>query len=493
MEANGRCAGNFLLCVEVTWLVIRLNYERLLAFSTLFGLAAACLFAPAATESMRSPAAGATAVSQPSAAPCSPLPPPTGPTITVTTEADLRYQAQHAAPGTTILVAPGTYNLQDAVYVTVNNLTIRGATGNRGDVILDGGGMLTWTHTHIIAIFADDVTIADLTLRNGDEHGVSVNGSDRPILYNLHILDTGYQLVKVNPVGDGSEDGLLACSRLEYTTTSPEDYTHGISAHNAHRWTVRDNEWRRIRTPNQVPAPAILFWSGSSDTIVERNLLVDCYQGIAFGNASHDAGDHTGGIVRNNMIYASLPHDSVIEMVHASGWLVAHNTALLLNPDGGLTWGMEARFSDSSGTFAYNLTNMDIWLDRDGATGSGVGNVTDAQSDWFVAAADLHLAAGTTAVIDQAAPLAAVPDDYDGFPRPYGPAPDIGADEYVPPFIPSHFLYLPWGGGGGGGGGGGTPLHPRPVITALKAQGTLPHMVQISKRSAPAFFGMKGA
>ncbi|MBK8935411.1 MAG: glycosyl hydrolase 53 family protein [Chloroflexi bacterium] len=31
------------------------------------------------------------------------------------------------------------------------------------------------------------------------------------------------------------------------------------------------------------------------------------------------------------------------------------------------------------------------------------------------------------------------------------------------------------------------------LITALKAQGTLPHMVQISKRSAPAFFGMKGA
>lgn len=31
------------------------------------------------------------------------------------------------------------------------------------------------------------------------------------------------------------------------------------------------------------------------------------------------------------------------------------------------------------------------------------------------------------------------------------------------------------------------------LITALKAQGTLPHMVQISKRSALAFFGMKGA
>jgi len=362
---------------------------------------------------------------------CPPLAPPTGDTVTVSTEADLRYQAANAAPGTTILVSPGTYNLQDAVWVQQDGLTIRGATGGRDDVILDGGGMLTWSHTHVIAINADDVTIADLTIRNGDEHGVSVQGSDRPTLYNLHILDTGYQLVKVNPVGDGSEDGLLACSRLEYTTTSPEDYTNGISAHNAHRWTVRDNEWYRIRTPGNVPAPTILFWSGSSDTVVERNLLVDCYQGIAFGNASHGAGDHTGGVVRNNIIYASQPHDSVIEMVHASGWLVAHNTALLLDPDG-VTWGMEARFADTSGTFAYNLTNMDIWLDRDGANGSGVGNVTDAQSSWFAdaASADLHLVGAATAAIDRAATLAQVSDDFDGDTRPIGAAPDVGADEY---------------------------------------------------------------
>jgi len=375
---------------------------------------------------------------------CPPLPPPAGPTVTVTTEVELRHQAANAAPGTAILVSPGTYDLQGAVWVQHDGVTIRGATGNRADVVLDGGGMLTCSHTHVIAINADDVTIADLTIRNGDEHGVSVQGSDRPTLYNLHIVDTGYQLVKVNPsttdelsalrtspIGDGSEDGLLACSRLEYTTTSPEDYTNGISAHDAHRWTVRDNQWYRIRTPNNIPAPTILFWSGSSDTIVERNLLVDCYQGIAFGNAAHVAGDHTGGVVRNNMIYASQPHDSVIEMVHAAGWLVAHNTALLLNPDG-VTWGMEARFDDTSGAFAYNLTNMNIWLDRDGANATDTGSITDAQSSWFVepATTDLHLVDVATAAIDHAAPLAQVNDDYDGDARPIGAAPDVGADEY---------------------------------------------------------------
>ncbi len=363
---------------------------------------------------------------------CPPLPPPSGPTVTVSTESNLRYQAQNAAAGTTILIQPGTYYLTDIIHIVHNGITLRSSTGNRGDVILDGGGMLATGRYHVVLIEADDVTVANLTIRNGDEHGVSVNGSDRPKLYNLHIKDTGYQLVKVNPIGDGSDDGLLACSRLEYTTTAPTDYTNGISAHNAHRWVVRDNQWYRIRTPNNAPAPTILFWSGSSDTIVERNLLVDNYQGIAFGNASHGPGDHTGGIVRNNFIYASKPHDSVIEMVHATGWLVAHNTALLLNPDGGITWGMEARFSDTSGTFANNLTNMPIWGDRDGAGGILSGNITNASSSWFVlpSAGNLHLKATASAAINHATLLPQVTTDIDGDTRPIGSAPDVGADEY---------------------------------------------------------------
>lgn len=365
---------------------------------------------------------------------CPPFPPPSGTTVTVSSEETLRHQARNAAPGTTILIQPGIYNLTDIVHIVNERITLRSSSGNRDDVILDGGGMLASGRYHVILIEANDATIANLTIRNGDEHGITVNGSDRPTLYNLRILDTGYQLVKVNPVGDGSDDGVLACSRLEYTTTAPTDYTNGISAHDAHRWVVRDNQWYRIRTPHNAPVPTILFWGGSSDTIVERNLLVDNYQGIAFGNASHGAGDHTGGIVRNNFIYASLPHDSVIEMVHATGWLVAHNTALLLNPAPGLTWGMEARFSDTSGTFAYNLTNMSIWNNRDGAQASLVGNLTNALAGWFVlpSAGDLHLNASAIPAINAAASLPQVTSDIDGEARPIGPAPDVGADEYQP-------------------------------------------------------------
>jgi hypothetical protein len=405
---------------------------------------------PALTKPAPPPEPTATPVAAPSrrpsaSGPCPPLPPPAPPTVAVSSEAALRAQAYGAAPGTTIVIAPGLYPMQDVLHVVNDGISLRGETGNRDDVILDFGGM-EGGHFGIL-VEADDVTVADLTVRNANDHGVSIQGRDRPVLYNLHIQDIGDQLVKVNPHVDGvngSDDGLLACSRLEYTTTAPDSYTNGISAHKAQRWVVRDNVWYRIRTPTNDPVPTILFWSGSADTVVERNLLVDCYQGVAFGNADHGSGDHSGGVVRNNMILASLPHDSVIEMVHATGWLVAHNTALLLNPDG-VTWGMEARFDDTQGTFAYNLTNMEIWLDRDDAQGSGVGNLTAAQGDWFVDAAggDLHLVASAAPAIDGAVTLEQVPDDFDGDARPIGIAPDVGADEMGAPAVDVRPFYLP--------------------------------------------------
>lgn len=360
---------------------------------------------------------------------CPPLPPAAGLVQSVDSESELRDLAYNAAPGTTLLLAPGVYQMQGFLHVHVQGLSIRSASGQRSEVVLDFGGMQDGYFG--ILVDADDVTLADMTIRNAHDHGVSIQGVDRPVLYNLHILDTGDQLVKVNPEGDGSEDGLLACSRLEYTNSAPDDYTNGISAHLATRWVVRDNEWLRIRGLNDATGPAILFWSGSSETVVERNWLLDCYRGIAFGNPSHSGVDHIGGVVRNNMLAFTLPHDVAIEMVHASGWLVAHNTAMLLDPAPGLTWGMEARYAESDGVFANNLTNLDIWADRDGASATQDGNRTDAQAAWFNHAqnGDLHLRPDVLQAIDQAASLALVSDDFDGQSRPAGSAADIGADE----------------------------------------------------------------
>jgi len=372
---------------------------------------------------------------------------PSDPTVTVDTEASLRAQASGASNGTTSLVAPGVYDMADFVHVANDGISLRGSTGNRDDVVLDFGGMTTG-HFGVM-VSADDVTIADMTIRNAADHGVTIQGVDRPTLYNLHITDINDQLVKVNPLGDGSEGGLLACSRLAYTTTAPDGYTNGISAHNAHGWTVRDNTWVRIRTSTGTPVPAILFWSGSSDTVVERNALIDCSQGIAFGNASQAGVNHTGGIVRNNLIYAQQPHDVMIEMVRSTGWQVGHNTVIGLNPAPGLSWLIEARYPESHGTFVNNLANMAVWTDRDGAAGTSVDDVTTAETSWFVAGApgdaedvDLHLTAAAGDAVDVAERLSWALLDLDGDLRPGGGLADAGADESGPLTLRSR-LFVP--------------------------------------------------
>jgi hypothetical protein len=74
-------------------------------------------------------------------------------------------------------------------------------------------------------------------------------------------------------------------------------------------------------------------------------------------------------------------------------------------------------------------------LARDGAIATQSSNLTNAQASWFVNAAsgDLHLVSTATSAIDQVNAPTGVTDDYDGDPRPIGPASDVGADEYGTP------------------------------------------------------------
>jgi hypothetical protein len=119
---------------------------------------------------------------------------------------------------------------------------------------------------------------------------------------------------------------------------------------------------------------------------------------------------------------------------------VLNNTVLL---SGTYPNAIEYRWIATSGVeIRYNLTDAAI-ISRDGASGTVANNVTNAQAGWFVNAVggDLHLATTAIAAIDKAQSHPDVPVDYDLGTRPAGPAPDIGADEYVvntPPTAPGN-------------------------------------------------------
>lgn len=368
------------------------------------------------------------------------LPDATGLVINVASQAALQAAVENLQSNTTILIAPGTYQLSSMLHVhDVNNVSIRGASGNRDDVVLVGRGMTNSNFgdvpSAILVRNAENVLIADLTIRDVWYHCISLNaGAERPLLHNLHLVDAGEQFVKSNPDdnGGGVDGGIVEYSLIEYTTNAPTDYTNGIDIHTGDGWTIRDNVFRNIRAPaGQLAGPAVLAWNGSRNTVTAGNLFLNVQRAIHYGLLNGDTADHSGGSIHNNFIYRSSSQDGDlgIGVFNSPNTDVLHNTVIL---SGTYTNAIEYRFAGSSGLIiANNLTDGAI-VGRDGAAASVSSNMTSAQPDWFVdaAAGDLHLAATAPAI--DAALSAGTLFDYDGQSRPSGPTADVGADEFGP-------------------------------------------------------------
>ena len=416
-----------------------------------------------------------TAVSpQVSTAHCQPLPAATGTTTSVATVAELENAVNTAVSGETVLIADGVYNL-NGVYLRIDvpNVTLRSASGNREAVILDGNHITT----EIIQVVASNVTVADVTLREAYNHPIHVMTTDagntlNTLIYNVHIIDPGEQAIKINPAADGTypDDGVIACSHIELTDAGRpfirnNCYTGGIDAHQAEGWVIRDNLIEGFWCSNGLSEHGIHLWRGCRDTLVERNTLRENARGIGFGLAesgdartytdnpcpSANAGyvDHYGGIIRNNFVFASdaglfsseYGFDCGICLWQACGAQIFKNTvASTQAPFSSIEW----RFDNTDIELRNNLVSHNL-RDR-GGTAVLSHNLQNAPLSLFVDGANgnLHLMSTAFAAIDQGLTLPQVTDDVDGDARPYGPAPDLGADELdAPPFEPTNWVYLP--------------------------------------------------
>ncbi len=395
--------------------------------------------------------AAATAIQYQAASQCPALPPPLGRVVHVATAAQLQDAVRHVASNTTILLADGTYDLAATlVFRGVRRVTLRGASGRRDAVVLRGRGMSNPAHgavPHLVAIYdADDLTVADLTLRDAYYHLIQIHGEDGPQrsrFYNLRLVDAGEQFIKGSTDGARpdrlyADGGEVACSAFEYTDRARSGYTNGVDLLAVAGWTIRDNVFRRIRAPRgQLAGPAVLVWRNSTDTVVERNRIIDCDRGIALGLSLPDrhtrdgdrTWDHQGGVIRNNFVSRTGAGDVGISVNFARGFRILHNTVILGRT---FPWTIEYRFTGSRGIAANNLTDGPI-LARDGGEAELRGNLTRATAAWFIApaAGDLHLSPAAGAAVDRAVPVAGVADDIDGDVRPSGPAHDVGADERV--------------------------------------------------------------
>ncbi len=355
--------------------------------------------------------------------------PDSGQRITVSNAAELVNATQQAngSGNRTIVLEDGTYSLDEMLWISGNNITFRSRSGNRDAVIIRGQGM-DGDVSHIFNVPGDNFSVADMTIGWVANHAVQIHSdSDNPVIHNVRFVDTGEQMLKVSfRSGDStsSDNGLVEWCVFEYSAgIGPQYYIGGIDAHQAHNWVVRNNVFMHIRSPeSDLAEHAIHFWSESSNTLVEKNIIINCDRGIGFGLG--DRG-HSGGMIRNNMAHTT--RDVGIGLESASGTAVYNNTVFTENYMNSI----EYRFGRTQGlSIINNLTNASI-TSRDGGSATVAANVTNARASWFANAGggDLHLVTTEPTVVDQGQSLSNVSQDIDCEMRPKGGGYDIGADE----------------------------------------------------------------
>ncbi len=356
--------------------------------------------------------------------------------VRVADVASLEAAVDRLEPGTTILLANGRYPLRRWLPIQQPDVVIRGQSQDRSQVQLIGPGVDERQVGVALSVAAPRVTIADLTISRVGYHAIQVRGelgADAVSIHNVHLIDTGQQLIKGSMGGDGRgpHRGRVACSTLEYTDHAPSDYTNGVDVLGGDEWTVRSCVFLRIRGPESNgwrAGPAILFWKEATNTVIEGNLIIGCYRGIALGlnprPESSDGADHRGGVIRRNIIWTrDTWADESIEVNACPNVLIEHNSILTA---GQLPWAIKVRFPQTTAEVRNNLANRPIVV-RDGATAVQNANLNDARAEWFRDAkrGDLHLAGPDLPPID-----AGVPANRDDSST-SGKAPDIGAYEYT--------------------------------------------------------------
>lgn len=361
-----------------------------------------------------------------------------------------------------IVIAPGTYDLASVAFpngvdgrltvgrfgaAPISHIQIRGATGNPADVVIQGAGMLDPVAPFGIQVFtASDVLIADLSVRNVYYHAIAVQGDQGAHdirLYHVRLSDAGQQIVKGVPGADDVRieysELFLANGAVNHPEGSPPGscYTNAIDGVGADRWIVRDNLIHDIRCQDlSLAGPSILLWQGSTDTLVERNTIIDSSRGIALGLVS--ATDHFNGIVRNNFIRMNPAATYAVDVpiyVTSPDAKVLNNTALT---SGRYPNAIEARYAGATGVqVTANLLDAAI-QPRNGAMPVLDNNLGNAQAGWFAdpASGDLHLTPAASPAIGHATALADAVDDFDGQLRAPGiNGSDIGADQISPDLI----------------------------------------------------------
>ncbi|HKX61330.1 MAG TPA: hypothetical protein VJS65_05795, partial [Verrucomicrobiae bacterium] len=227
------------------------------------------------------------------------LPPPQGEAIRVANATELLAAVERIGPGGTILLAEGQYRLPRVIVLrNKTNLTIRSAGGNPAKVVLSGKGWASNVKSDDILHIGrcDGVIIADLMFADCQSYGIKVEAENGP--KNVHIQNCRFRDIGVRAIkGSAGQDpavravkGSVRYCAFENTKAPPGewlfggDYISAIDMMALEDWTFSDNFFHNIQGRNGGARAAIFIWVRSRRVTVERNVIVGCDRGVAFGN-----------------------------------------------------------------------------------------------------------------------------------------------------------------------------------------------------------------
>lgn len=332
------------------------------------------------------------------------LPEAKGKTIKVKNVDGLYKAVSKLKSNTTLMLAKGTYNLTKPVQIPdgLENIAIRGSSGQFEDVILKGAGMNNKAVWHGIMLNGStNILIADLTVGWLGIHPVTINPKAQNVhIYHCRLIDAGEQFIKSNAGknGEGSNNGKVEYCLIEYSAEGPPNgYTNGVDVHGGDKWEIRHNIFRNIKTPKGAKykhVPAVLMWNGAKDTICEGNTFINCDRAIAFGlTKRNDYPDHEGGLIQNNFIFVEkgkVSHADTGIFAASANVKIYHNT-IILNDSYPNAIEVRYDFSKNAGVF-NNLCDSNIQA-RDGAEIKQDGNILKVNIKSFRDASfgDLHI------------------------------------------------------------------------------------------------------
>ncbi|MBN2129172.1 MAG: right-handed parallel beta-helix repeat-containing protein [Sedimentisphaerales bacterium] len=353
-----------------------------------------------------------------------------------------------ATAGQTILVADGHYLMPHYVEIRANDVALRGASGRRERVVLDGAQSRDGELLGFRA--CSGVTVSDLTIQNVRWNGFKINSEtnvQRLTITNCiihNIWQRGVKGVKVPP--ENREIIRPRKCRVQYClfyndrpkrlSDDPADiakgnYIAGVDVMYARDWVISDNVFVGIQGRTHEGRGAIFLWFDARDCIVERNIIIDCDVGLQLGNPHRADGvqDHCVDCMARNNFITRAPEAGIVT-TYTKDCKILHNT--IHDPESRLGRLIRTVFTNEGLVVANNLLSGPRMSNESDSSirfvKNHIGEMTSVLKD--PGRGNLHLTDAAAGLLDRAVALPEVTEDVDGQPR--GVRPYIGADELAP-------------------------------------------------------------